>query len=583
MQLAAPRDIDLARLDAWRPYWRDDTLPDKAAGSPMSTDDDSAWAQHVLTTARDLLLASYIPCFDAIRLVSCRAKEVNGNPKLDVICELPALDNYLSGTFRTAFSEATACAKFMTNHAPEPENRERLWEQVNKTSKPRIIRDNMVESSILRVLQTAYVNGVPFAHLGAGVYQLGWGAQAQKVNRSTTSKDALLGLRLSMFKHVTARVLNQAGLPGPDHRLVTSVDDARAAAETFGWPVVVKPADADRGEGVSVDVGPDQIEAACLAAKEASERGKVLVERQIEGVCVRLFIADGKLLYAVRRDPMGVLGDGKRTVAELVADECASQMEKPAWARSKIRPLDDLARISIRQAGYTEASVPDKDALVPLRRIESTADGGKGDDVSDIAHPENIRIAEAAAKVCGLNNSGIDIITPDISVPWHENDAAINEVNYSPLLGGGQVSRAYLEEYLQRHLQGQGRIPVHVFVGDDTALAAARQKHAAHAKAGVAAYLATESAVYDPHMQLVPMREQPVWQRLRAPIFWPEVEALVIAQTTDALLDQELPLEDVDEVTFSGDPTPARQPDQQAERLARLKTRMQNWVRRDAS
>src|SRR4029078_9245480 len=48
------------------------------------------------------------------------------------------------------------------------------------------------------------------------------------------------------------------------------------------------------------------------------------------------------------------------------------------------------------------------------------------------AHPENIEIAEEAARVIGLDIAGIDFIAPDITQPVRETGGAICEVNAAP-------------------------------------------------------------------------------------------------------------------------------------------------------
>src|SRR2546423_10758738 len=47
-------------------------------------------------------------------------------------------------------------------------------------------------------------------------------------------------------------------------------------------------------------------------------------------------------------------------------------------------------------------------------------------------HPDNITACEMAAGIVGLDIAGIDVLTPDISVPFRENDAVILEVNAAP-------------------------------------------------------------------------------------------------------------------------------------------------------
>jgi cyanophycin synthetase len=48
------------------------------------------------------------------------------------------------------------------------------------------------------------------------------------------------------------------------------------------------------------------------------------------------------------------------------------------------------------------------------------------------AHPDNVEIAEMAARVVGLDVAGIDFICPDITVPVRETGGAIVEVNAAP-------------------------------------------------------------------------------------------------------------------------------------------------------
>ncbi len=46
--------------------------------------------------------------------------------------------------------------------------------------------------------------------------------------------------------------------------------------------------------------------------------------------------------------------------------------------------------------------------------------GGTSIDRTIEAHPENVEIAETAARVVGLDIAGIDFIVPDIAVPVRE-------------------------------------------------------------------------------------------------------------------------------------------------------------------
>lgn len=108
--------------------------------------------------------------------------------------------------------------------------------------------------------------------------------------------------------------------------------------------------------------------------------------------------------------------------------------------------------------------------------------GGVDEDVSHCIYPANLDIALRAVELFRLQVAGVDIITPDIARPWFENGAIINEVNFAPLSGGGEISRQHIPTFLHRLLGGNGRIPVEVFVGGSAALSAAKKRWESPAK-----------------------------------------------------------------------------------------------------
>jgi cyanophycin synthetase len=67
-----------------------------------------------------------------------------------------------------------------------------------------------------------------------------------------------------------------------------------------------------------------------------------------------------------------------------------------------------------------------------LKRTANLSTGGTSTDVTDIVHPYNVFMAERIARIIGLDICGIDIMTPDIRIPMHENGGAVLEVNAGP-------------------------------------------------------------------------------------------------------------------------------------------------------
>ncbi len=512
------------------------------------------WLWRCLQLSRLLLQAGRAPIFDPPLIRACSRKSVDSR-KWTAVAEFALIDDFPKGMYEVALQASFSLAAWAMAHEPVGKNLDFFFKRIQERIVEPLYKVLPVGKSTYPVLKAVHEMGIPFRHLGGGVFQLGWGANARRMDRSTTEKDSAMGAKLSHNKVLATRLLWSAGLPAAVHSVVRKYENALGAARQIGWPVVIKPADRDRGEGVTIGVSDEQaLKNAFEHALEASQRKEIIVERMVPGVCHRFFVSNGKLLYAVKRLPMSVVGDGKRSVEKLVADEYELQQQKPPWKRTEIRSLDQLAFETIAAAGMTVSSVPQKGAFVPLRPIESTLWGGIDEEVTDRIHPENLRVALEAASVFGLHVAGIDIISNDITKPWYENGAIVNEVNYSPLFGGGEISRRHIPYFIREFMQSDGTVPVTVFAGGDQAWDAAVQRWKTLVLSGRHAVLTDERRTIGPSGRPIAMPFVSLYRRIRALTLSSKVEVIIPVVRTDEFLDTGLPLEFVDAVSVIDEP-----------------------------
>jgi cyanophycin synthetase len=550
LEFAPPIAPVPARMDAWIALLGEDALfGTRPSDGREAADPLRYWLQQVLRLARLFLQLVRVPVFDVFHLIDCApADEHRQRWRAAFLCPGP---EFVS---RTECAELVGIAFRIARLAQDTDpgnaqDRERLFLAIGGELLQPYGKRMPAGKSTLEVLRAAYRLDIPFRPLGGGVYQLGWGSRARRIERSTTDGDSVFGMRWSHDKWMASELLRAAGLPAPTNRLAETVEEARAAAHDLGYPVVVKPVDRDRGEGVTVDVGDDEgLARAFATAHERSPGKRVLVERQAPGVCHRIFVAAGRLLYAVRRLPAGVYGDGRASISALVEAEYVRQMGLPPWRRTPGCPLDDIALEMLARQDLGPEDVPAAGRFVALRRIETTASGGVDEEVTHALHPENVRAAIAAARFFGLEVAGVDMISPDITAPWHANGAIINEVNFAPLLGGGEISRRYVDEYLVRLVDGRGRIPVEVFVGGAAAWEAAEARWRARLQAGVVAFLCNDVRTLGGDGQPFALPVDGLHARVRALTLRAEVGALVLVVQTLELLGTGLPLDRVDRV-----------------------------------
>lgn len=365
------------------------------------------------------------------------------------------------------------------------------------------------------------------------------------MDRSSVDSDSVIGVKLTTNKILAASLLRAAGLPAPEHIPVNSREQAVLAADKLGWPLVVKPADKERGEGVTVSItNKEKLSAAYKNAASFSKQ--ILVEREVPGICYRLLIANSKMLYAIRRGPRSVEGDGKRTVSELVDSANRRNKAKPSWLQEKHCPLDKQALETMSLEGFSPDSVPDKGVRVPLRKIESTAWGGYIEDVGEHVHPDNREIAERAARLFKLCNAGVDIISSDITQPWHDNGAIINEVNYAPYFGGNDIARSLIPVYLEKLMNGDGRIPIEIVVGSDKAVEEGRSRQESFIRRNVDCYLTSHNLTVTPSGEHLTFPFESLFNRTTALLKNKSAEALVLVVQTDEFLKTGLPIDHFD-------------------------------------
>ncbi|MHB8626835.1 MAG: cyanophycin synthetase [Aggregatilineales bacterium] len=294
--------------------------------------------------------------------------------------------------------------------------------------------DYRLGPSTASIVDAARRRRIPILRLveTGSLVQLGYGVYQKRILASETSNTSAIAVEVCQEKPLTNRMLSAVGVPVPEGRPVKSPDEAWALAQEIGLPVVVKPEAGNQGKGVSVNLNTEsEVRTAYDIADQYS--GDVLVEKYIVGNDYRLLVIGGKMIAAARRDPAQVVGDGLRTIVQLVEEINQDPRRRPGHSSTLTRiRLDDAATLVLQQQGYTLTSIPPVGQTVKLRNNCNLSTGGMSADVTDEVHHSNARLAELAAQILALDVAGIDVICQDIRRPLAEQNGAIVEVNAAP-------------------------------------------------------------------------------------------------------------------------------------------------------
>ncbi|WP_299817908.1 ATP-dependent carboxylate-amine ligase [uncultured Roseibium sp.] len=238
-------------------------------------------------------------------------------------------------------------------------------------------------------------------------------------------------------KAYAAMFLKQAGLAVPAGQFISGAeirgckrlpDSVLDFAEQTGFPLFVKPNTGREGKDVMrIDTRHTLQSALHILAKRHDQ---LLMQEEIVGTELRVIVLDGEILAAVERHPPEVVGDGQRTLAELVE------------AEPRIDTADGRLDFELSQHGRDLETVPVPGETVTLLPIANLSSGGTARIVTPDLPPGLATIARRAAEILNLRYAAVDLILPDETRP--DTPAFILEVNAAP--GLSNLSRQGAQE-----------------------------------------------------------------------------------------------------------------------------------------
>ena len=196
-------------------------------------------------------------------------------------------------------------------------------------------------------------------------------------------------------------------------------DDARAFARQLGFPVFAKPNQGSRGN--FAEIIADDAGLAGYIARVAVEFESFLIEPVMRGAEHRVLVQDGQPVFHSRKEAPVLLGDGRRTIGELL-DELNRSLSGQGVSAYPDATFDLLGR----RAGEIPAA--SERIILPGRRNLSAA--GDVEQVEPGAPSVLAMPAIRAVAAIGLRIGAVDMF--DISAAGDLSDLKIIEVNGNP-------------------------------------------------------------------------------------------------------------------------------------------------------
>jgi glutamate--cysteine ligase len=257
-------------------------------------------------------------------------------------------------------------------------------------------------------------------------------------NANMTGKDRYIVPLIMANKTVTKKILAEKGFRVPKGAEFATEAAAIAAYSQFAdTGFVVKPKTTNYGIGISIFKEGASFEDYQAAIRIAfAEDQSILVEEFLPGTEYRFFVIDGQVEAILLRVPANVIGDGQRTIRELVAEKNTDPLRglHHRTPLEKIQ-LGELEQLMLKEQGYQVDAIPEKGQVVYLRENSNISTGGDSIDVTDQFSNEYKQIAAEAVEALQARVSGIDLIIPDKEQGAQTPNAyGIIEANFNPAM-----------------------------------------------------------------------------------------------------------------------------------------------------
>lgn len=195
----------------------------------------------------------------------------------------------------------------------------------------------------------------------------------------------------------------------------------------YNCDIVIKPTDANFGNGISILKGEFSLKQLLNAVQKAFEfSDDVILEKYFEGEEFRFLVINNKLVSVVKRDAANVIGDGVSSIRKLVEIKNLNRGENYKKPLEKIR-IDDFEKGVLLSQSLTEDSILKLNQKVYLRYNSNISTGGDSIEVMDEINEKFKKVALKCAQLLDVIICGVDILIKD-------NDYCVIEMNYNPAI-----------------------------------------------------------------------------------------------------------------------------------------------------
>ena len=224
-------------------------------------------------------------------------------------------------------------------------------------------------------------------------------------------------------KPYSNQILLENNIPTPKHMIISNNNKNQFNDSTKYFPCVLKPVDGMQGKDVytHIDNQKEFNEKLDLLLKKYD---KIMMENLVYGNNYRIFIFNNKVMDIIEREKPFIIGNGKNSIKELINIKNEKLSNKNLFI---VKYIDEKL---IHGQGYRMNQILEINKKIFITNTVNFHNGANAKRILiDDVDKNNIDLFIKAHKLIGLECSGVDYMSDDISIPYYKNNGHIIEMN----------------------------------------------------------------------------------------------------------------------------------------------------------
>ncbi|MES2023725.1 MAG: hypothetical protein V4439_03505 [Patescibacteria group bacterium] len=229
-------------------------------------------------------------------------------------------------------------------------------------------------------------------------------------------------------KFIFAKKFRDAGIPTPATKKVTSLKNAISAFESLHKPIIIKPKSGSRARHTTTNINTkEEMKKAFLLANEITP--SMVAQEHLFGSVYRATVVDNVLVGFFRGDLPEVIGDGKKSIQELILEKNKNRHE-----RVSLILINNELLSFIQRQGYALESIIPMGVKVNISAKTGRLYGSYTKEMLPEVHPKMYKIFEKAGRLASIPVAGFDLIIEDPTKDPDTQHWGIIECNSLPFI-----------------------------------------------------------------------------------------------------------------------------------------------------